>query len=110
MKIIYNNRIPLKGFRAINLFGIIFARRDKYGLTCQEMNHEAIHTRQMAELLIVVFYVWYVTEWAVRLIQYRNRYEAYKNICFEREAYAKQPDMKYLQKRRWFGFVKYLKK
>ena len=28
MKIIYNNVIPFKGFTAINLFGILFARRE----------------------------------------------------------------------------------
>ena len=28
MKIIYNNIIPFKGFKCINLFGVLFARKD----------------------------------------------------------------------------------
>lgn len=27
MKVVYNNLIPFKGYKAINLFGIIFARK-----------------------------------------------------------------------------------
>ena len=28
MKIIYNNTIPFKGFKAMNLFGVLFVRND----------------------------------------------------------------------------------
>jgi hypothetical protein len=38
MKIIVNNVLPPKGFLAINLFGIIFNKRE---LTSIERNHEA---------------------------------------------------------------------
>ncbi len=54
MKVIYNNIIPFKGFKAINLFGIVFAR---CWLTLQDLNHEAIHTQQMKEMLYVFFYI-----------------------------------------------------
>lgn len=66
MKIIYNNLIPFKGFAAINLFGILFVRK---GVEVSEemINHEAIHTAQMKEMLYVFFYLWYVIEWVVRL-------------------------------------------
>lgn len=43
MKIIYNNIIPFKGFKAINLFGILFVRKNK-SLSNKDINHEAIHS------------------------------------------------------------------
>lgn len=54
MKIIYNSIIPFKGFAAINLFGILFVRK---GIKISEemINHEAIHTSQMKEMLYVFF-------------------------------------------------------
>lgn len=53
MKIVYNNVIPFKGFAAINLFGIVFARKECRPLSKEAMNHEAIHTEQMKELLYI---------------------------------------------------------
>jgi hypothetical protein len=41
MKIIYNKVIPFKGFKAINLFGFLFARKP---LSESDINHETIHT------------------------------------------------------------------
>lgn len=58
MKIIRNNIIPFKGFAAINLFGILFIRKDTV-LTTVMMNHEHIHTAQMKEMLYIFFYLWY---------------------------------------------------
>ena len=56
MKIIYNNLIPFNGYKAINLFGVLFVRK---GCTMSEIdiNHEAIHTTQMKEMLYIFFYV-----------------------------------------------------
>lgn len=71
MKIIYNNTIPFKGFTTINLFGTFFVRKNVI-LTEELLNHECIHTAQMKELFYMVFYMWYVIEWIVRLIQYKN--------------------------------------
>lgn len=42
--IIYNNIIPFKGFDAINLFGVIFARKEYGELSDKVINHEKIHT------------------------------------------------------------------
>lgn len=44
MKIVYNNIIPFKGFAAINLFGIVFARKSAEPLSAATVRHEAIHT------------------------------------------------------------------
>jgi len=108
MKIVKNNILPPRGFNAINLFGVIFTRSET-PLSEKTRRHEAIHTAQMREMMFVFFYLWYVFEWLFRLIQYRNRMEAYHNISFEREAYANDNRMFYLEKRRRYSFFKYLR-
>jgi len=108
MKIIYNNYIPSKGYIALNFFGIIFARKEYDPLSGKTINHEAIHTAQMREMFYLFFYLWYLLEWGIRLIQYRNRKKAYRNISFEREAYDNDDDMEYLKKRSVWGWWKYL--
>ena len=110
MKIIYNKYLPTKGFKAINLFGVIFVRSDAGVLTRIDANHESIHTVQARELLFIFFYIWYLTEWLVRLAQYRNTLTAYFNISFEREAYANEKNLDYIKNRTFFSFRKYLKK
>ncbi len=72
------------------------------------VNHECIHLKQQRELLIIFFYFWYVAEFFIRCIQYKNRHIAYRNICFEREAYAMENDFSYLKKRPFWSFIKYL--
>jgi hypothetical protein len=88
------------------LFGFLFTR-DAGKVTARTVRHESIHARQMWELLVVGFYLWYLIEWVVRLFLRSN---AYRNISFEREAYANQDDLLYLDTRRPFYFLKYMKK
>ena len=49
MKIIRNNYIPFQGYKAINLFGILFVRGNAR-INEKTIRHEAIHTTQMKEL------------------------------------------------------------
>ncbi|MBQ0111961.1 MAG: hypothetical protein KBT03_02415 [Bacteroidales bacterium] len=107
MKVIENKILPPKGFVAINLFTIILTR-DKRELTKELLLHERIHSRQMLEMLFLFVYLWYVVEFAFRLIQYRNWQKAYRNISFEREAYKNQNNSSYLKERKLFAWVKYL--
>lgn len=107
MKIIYNNIIPLKGFKAINLFGVLFVRKHSV-MTASDMRHECIHTAQMREMAYVFFYVWYIVEWLFRLIQYLDSRMAYRNISFEREAYSNQYRTTYLDYRKHYYWWKYL--
>jgi hypothetical protein len=71
------------------------------------MNHEYIHLQQQKELLILPFYIWYVAEWVYGCVKYKNRHEAYRNISFEKEAYANESNLAYLKTRRRFNFMKY---
>lgn len=105
MKIIVNNIIPMKGFAAINLFGVLFVRQGA-SITDRMIRHESIHTKQMKELLWLVFYTLYVLEWLVKLPFYGK--QAYYNISFECEAYSNQNDVDYLDNRRLFAFLKYV--
>ena len=102
MKIIRNNIIPFKKFSAINLFGVLFVRGNAI-IDKKILNHEKIHTAQIKEMLYIFFYVWYVIEWLIRL----PKGNAYRNISFEREAYANANNLTYLETRRWFAFMKY---
>ena len=46
------------------------------------INHEKIHLKQQLELLIIPFFVIYVLEFYIRLLQYKNRKMAYRNFFF----------------------------
>lgn len=43
MKVIYNRLIPFKGYKCVNLFGVLFVR-EGCTMTATDYNHEAIHT------------------------------------------------------------------
>lgn len=103
MKVIYNNIIPFRGFTAMNLFGLIFARKECEPLSKQTLKHEAIHTEQMKELLYIGFYLWYVVEWLVKLFIYGK--EAYRNVSFEREAYQYAGYEGYLSIRKRYRWI-----
>lgn len=110
MRIFYTKHVPVKGFRAINLFGLVFARKEFFPLSKRVLNHEAIHSRQLLETLVLGFYFWYTLEWIIRWIQYKDKFLAYRNISFEREAYDNDENFEYLRNRRFWSFIKYLKK
>lgn len=104
MKIIYNKHIPFKGFIAINLFGVIFARQEYKPLSCFAINHEAIHAAQAKDLHgYFFFYLWYILEWILRAITFQK---AYKTLRFEREAKANMYNLKYLRTRKKFAWLK----
>lgn len=71
------------------------------------INHERIHLRQQVELLLLPFYICYMTEWLLRSLWYMDRYKAYRNLSFEREAYSNEGNSEYLQQRKPFSFIKY---
>lgn len=107
MKIVKNKYIPFPGYKAINLFGILFVRGDAR-IDDVTVNHERIHTAQIKELWYVLFYLWYLIDWLVKLVVYRNFRDAYVNVVFEREAYANDEDEDYLKTRKRFAFIRYL--
>ena len=121
MKIIRNKYIPFAGYKAINLFGVLFVKNNAK-IDDVTLNHERIHSRQFVELMVLfavasvfirwwlpafapfAFYIWYVQEWLVRL----PMGNAYRNISFEREAYDNEKNLSYLDTRKPFDWMKYL--
>lgn len=85
--------------------------REKYnsskwwrGRAKKTINHESIHIKQQEELLVIPFYILYVTEWFIKLFFYGRK--AYYNISFEREAYANDKNYKYLETRKRYNWIK----
>jgi hypothetical protein len=66
--------------------------------------------RQQLELLVIPFFIWYFIEYLFRLIQYKKADLAYRNISFEREAYANEKDLEYLKNRPLFKSLDFLDK
>lgn len=126
---IKNNLIPFKGYKAINLFGLIFTRAE---LTEKEKNHESIHTKQMLECAILgfyligaliiffnisywwlltsllTFYVFYGLEYIIVRLFHKKQNDAYHDVSFEEEAYVNDDNLEYNKVRIPFNWVKYL--
>ncbi|MBO9586927.1 MAG: hypothetical protein J7574_22410 [Flavobacterium sp.] len=98
-----------KGYRGMAVFPFVLMKYDFDKANGVFVNHEKIHLRQQLEMLILPFFIWYILEFFIRLIQYKNKDLAYRNISFEREAYAKETDLNYLKKRSFFQFLNYIK-
>ena len=97
-----------KGFRGLTVFPFVLIKCRLDFKNKILVNHEKIHIRQQKELLVLPFFLWYFVEYAVRLLQYKNANLAYRNISFEREAYANELDLNYLETRHFFNFLNYL--
>lgn len=67
------------------------------------LNHEQIHLKQQLELLVILFYVIYISEYLYGLIRYRCHDTAYRKISFEREAYQNEYNLEYIRTRRKWG-------
>ena len=115
MKIIYNRFIPFGQYLGINLFGILFVRKEyeadmksNIQMRKEVINHEQIHTAQMQELWYIPFYLIYIFCHTKLLFKSRNNTEAYRQNPFELEAYANDHNLNYLQTRKRFAFRRYI--
>src|SRR5690554_6953564 len=108
MRLIISKFWVPKGFDGIAIFPFVFVRDVFWAEKKSFINHEKIHLRQQIEMFIGFFFIWYGLEFLIRLIQYKNFKTAYRNISFEREAYANEQNINYLEKRRLFSFLRYL--
>ena len=66
------------------------------------INHERIHLRQQAEMLVVFFYVMYAFYYIRNRFRGQPHWSAYRNIPFERESYEKEGDLNYLKNRKFW--------
>lgn len=131
MKIIRNKHIPFGKFDCMNILGFLFVR-EEVELKDSIIRHEATHTLQQLEILVVsalvallasnIYQSWwyalivilmpiaiYVLAWLVELVL--PPYDtAYRDSPFEREAYMNQDDPMYLAKRPIGATCKYILK
>ncbi|MBW3517741.1 hypothetical protein [Flavobacterium sp. NKUCC04_CG] len=107
-KILINQKWVPKGFVGVTIYPfIIFKKRDSLADEIL-IAHEKIHIKQQLELLVVFFYIWYILEFLIKVVQLRDKKKAYKAISFEREAYLHETELNYLQTRKFAAFLKYI--
>ena len=99
-----------KGYSGLTIYPFVFLKHRSSKTDDVLINHERIHLRQQLEMLILPFYVLYVLEFIFRYFQYKNWYLAYVNISFERESYLNEGNLNYLNERKSWTFLKYLRK
>ena len=97
-----------KNYVGLSLWPFIILKNPSLKGDAVLINHEKIHLKQQQELLIIPFYILYLTEWVLRSIWYFDTYKAYQNISFEQEAYCNEKNLDYLKKRKSLSFIKYL--
>jgi hypothetical protein len=126
---IKNNLIPFKGYKAINLFGVVFTRED---LTDKEKNHERIHSLQIVEsailgfylfssivlifnlsswwilLSLASFYIFYGLEYVIIRLFHKKQNDAYHDVSFEEEAYVNDDNLEYKKERIPFNWIQYI--
>lgn len=95
-----------KGFRGMTVFPFVIVGDAADKENAVLVNHEKIHIRQQLELLVLPFFVWYLLDFLLKWRRYRNWNEAYRNIIFEREAYANEKDLDYLKSRPFWNFLR----
>jgi hypothetical protein len=108
MFLIVSKYLIPKGYRGLTLFPFVIVRTVSDGKEPVVMNHEKIHIRQQLELLVLPFFIWYGLDYLYKLMRYRNTDKAYRNIIFEREAYANEKDLHYLKSRPLWNFLKWV--
>ncbi len=91
---------------AISLGLFVFCRGE---MSAETKNHESIHFKQWVELLFIGFLVLYPLFWIVGLFKYRDGAHAYMMIPFEQEAYGNDQDLNYLNNRKLYAWVKYVR-
>ncbi|MES2446857.1 MAG: hypothetical protein V4546_06725 [Bacteroidota bacterium] len=92
---------------AMAIFPFILLRNKAQKRDFVLINHEKIHLRQQLELLIIPFYFLYGINYLLNLLKYKNHYQAYLNIVFEKEAYKFEKDPNYLSKRKWYNWINF---
>lgn len=95
-------------FRGLAIYPFIFLKDKKLKENKEVITHENIHLRQQIEMLWIFFFLWYIIEFLIRWIRYKNANKAYFNVCFEREAYVNEHNYNYLENKKYWSFTKYL--
>ena len=128
--------ILAKNYTAITLFFNSFFKYDEEVYEWDNINHECIHQVQQIECSIVglvlgiilwlsfgisfwwvvaltfgFFYLWYVIEYLIILCfaKWDKQNERYHDVSFEEEAHNNDKNLSYLEDRKPFAWIKYIK-
>ena len=102
--------LPKLPANAMAIFPFILLKKSSQQKDLVLINHEKIHLQQQLELLIIPFYLLYLLNYFINLVKYKNHYQAYYNICFERESYRFEKELEYLSKRKLYNWAKFFVK
>lgn len=72
------------------------------------IHHEKIHFWQQVELLFVLQWLLYVGFYCINRLKGMNHDDAYRNNPFEKEAFANDYNLNYLNTRRFLSWVRYV--
>ena len=100
--------ITLDFASAITLWPFILLRSRSSLNDAVLLNHERIHLRQQAEMLLIFFYVLYLIEYVMGRLKGKAHYQSYREISFEREAFNHESDLEYLNKRQAYSSFRFL--
>lgn len=105
-----NPLFPVKGYQYMNICGILFTRNESAidRMTDSTVRHEVTHTKQIIEMGIIFYYLWYVIEWLIRLLIMADSHKAYKAISFEVESRMAAIDSNYNRKVFQYRWINYL--
>jgi hypothetical protein len=98
------NKLPAT---AMAVYPFMIFKNQKVSVSRKVIRHELIHFHQQLELLILPFYVLYFLSYLLNLLIYRDHDKAYRNICFEVEAYANDDNPDYLPQRKMFAWMRH---
>lgn len=111
MKVIYNNLIPFKGYKAINIFGLVFVRKGAKFTEVEKNTHNisAICFECICSWLF--FYLWYGIEYLIILCfaKWNKQNERYHDVSFEEEAHNNDSNLDYISTRKHYAWFKYIK-
>ncbi len=104
---IFSKHIFVSSFNALTIWPFIILKHKNLKDNKIIVNHEKIHLRQQMELLWFIYFIWYLLEFSINMIKYKDFMSAYYNISFEKEAYKNEKNLTYLRKRKFWSFLKY---
>lgn len=105
LKIVTCSWFPMKGYLAITILKWMIVRKKLANkVSPVVINHEDIHYAQERELWYVGFYLLYGIMFLLNLLVIWNWHKAYRDVPFEREAYANQHNLSYLETRPRFAW------
>ena len=130
-KKIYSKLIPAKGYISILILWWMVIR-EEYRDSAPWFTeiHESIHLHQEVEMLVIgallavalaflgcgwwsltallLFYIWYVAEFTVKLFITRSWRRAYLSVSLEQEAFRNHFDRAYLERRHTLAWLMFL--